>query len=110
PSPESLTPRAEPHLTGAEGGPAPRRRRERHMIAGAELALLRLDMQVVEVHVVTDRLHVLMAQQLLQTGRIAARHQVAHGEGVAENVRRNPPIGEAKAPFEAADDLTDASP
>jgi hypothetical protein len=40
------------------------------MIAGAELALLRLDVQVVEVHVVTNRLHVLMAEQMLQAERV----------------------------------------
>ena len=78
------------------------------MIAGAERALLHLNVQIVEVHVVADGLHVLVPEQLLQAERIPAQHQVAHREGGAEDVRRDPPVGEAAAALEAANDLVDA--
>src|SRR5258708_1255928 len=77
-------------------------------MACIELPLLRLDVQVIEVQAVADGLHVLMPEQLLQTERIPAQHQVAHREGGAEDVRRDPPVGEAAAALEAANDLVDA--
>src|SRR5258708_22966533 len=77
-------------------------------MACIELPLLRLDVQVIEVQAVADGLHVLVPEQLLQAERIPAQHQVAHREGGAEDVRRDPPVGEAAAALEAANDLVDA--
>ena len=39
------------------------------------------------MHVVLDRRHILMPQQFLQAKGVIAQHQVADGEGMAENVR-----------------------
>ena len=80
------------------------------MVAGADLALLHLNMDIVEVHIVADRLHVLVPRQLLQGERIPAQHQVADGEGVAEDVRRDTPIREPAVPLQPTDHLLYALP
>src|SRR5436305_9699609 len=59
---------------------------EWHIVARAEFALLLLHKRIVEVHIVFDGRYILMPEQLLQRVDVTAKHEVTHGEGVAEDV------------------------
>ena len=74
------------------------------MIARTVLALLRLDRLVVHMHVVLDRRHILMPQQLLETKGIIAQHQVANGERMAKNVRADALVGDAHSLSDALEE------
>ena len=73
--------------------PRPRHAR-RQVISGTVLALLILNGRVVHVHVVLDRRHILMPQQFLQAKRVIAQHQVAHREGMPQDMRADALVGD----------------
>ena len=73
--------------------PRPRHAR-RQMISRTVLALLILNGRVVHVHVVLDRRHILMPQQFLQAKRVIAQYQVAHREGMPQDMRADALVGD----------------
>jgi hypothetical protein len=79
------------------------------MIAWAERAFLRLNVDVIQLHVVADGCHIFMALQLLQAEGVASQHRVARHEGMAEDRRRDSVVCEATTPFQAMDHLVGAS-
>ena len=77
------------------------------MIARTVLALLRLDRLIVHVHVVFDRRHILMPQQFLQAKGVIAQHQVANGEGMAEDVGADALAGDTRSLPDALEEQRD---
>src|SRR5690242_5337988 len=67
------------------------------MIARTVLALLRLDGLIVHVHVVLDRRHIIMPQQLLQAKRVITQHQVPHRKGMPQDMRADALVGDARS-------------
>jgi len=77
------------------------------MVARAVLALLGLDRLIVHVHVVLDGRHILMPQQFLEAKGVIAQHQVADGEGMAEDVRADALAGDARSFTDALEEQRD---
>src|SRR5579872_1229378 len=67
------------------------------VVAGTVFALLFLNSGIIHMHVVFYGRHIIVSQQFLQAERVVARHEVAHGEGMAQNVRTDAFAGDARA-------------
>ena len=65
------------------------------VIAGTVFAFLLLNGGIIHMHIVLDGGYIIVSQQYLQAERIIAQHEVAHGEGMTQNVRTDAFAGDA---------------
>ncbi len=64
------------------------------MIAWTKFPFLRLNVGIVQVHIMLHRPHILMAQDFLKTKDVATQHEIADSKGMAEDMGTDTPISQ----------------
>src|SRR5207302_1642359 len=70
------------------------RHTRRQVITRAEFTLLRLHIDVVQVHIVLHSTDILVPQHLLKAEDVPSEHEVAYREGMPEDMRCDPAVRE----------------
>src|SRR5205085_9989058 len=78
------------------------------VIARAELTLLGLHIDVIQVHIVLHRTDILVPQHLLKAEDVPSKHEVPYGEGMPEDMRCDPAVREVGTLAQTLEEHLDA--